>query len=259
LIQESLAGGPTSDFIVTSAAPMQKFISQKFVTETDWRGLGIEASGATTPNSYMVSVITAVHVAIYNSNRVSEAEAPRTWEDLVDPKWKGRVGAWSRTLAYVQLMSAWGEAKTRDYVKRLAALNPRLLAGTFPLAQAVAAGEVDIGLGSFDATKRIQEKGAPVRMVPLDPTLLSPLYGGIMKFGKHPNAGKLFLAWLNTAKGAVTFESVTKRGNYRVPETETARFVKGKPVTFYTAQDEIAQADKFNDLEKEFSRMLQRG
>jgi iron(III) transport system substrate-binding protein len=259
LIQESLAGGPTADVLFSSAAPLQRFVSQKLMTEVDWKELGIEPSAATTPNSYMVSITTAVHVAIYNSNRVSEAEAPRTWEDLVDPKWKGRVGAWSRTIVYVQMISAWGEAKARDYVKRLATLNPRLLAGTFPLAQAVAAGEVDIGLGTYDGTRRIQEMGAPVKMVPLEPTLLSPLYGGVLKFGKNPNAAKLFLAWLNTANGAVIFEKATRRGNYRVPETETAKFVKGKTVTFFTAQDEIAQARKFNNLEKEFSLLLQRG
>jgi iron(III) transport system substrate-binding protein len=259
LIQESLAGGPTSDVIFTGAPAMQKFVDQKFTMEVDWKGLGIEPSPATTPSSHMVSLVTPINMPIYNSNRVTGGDVPRTWEDMVDPKWKGRVGVWSRPLVYVQLSPVWGEAKARDYVKRLAALNPRLMPGTFPLAQAVAAGEVDIGVGSYDATIRIQEKGAPVKMVPLDPTVVSNVYGGVMKYGKHPNAAKLFLAWLNTGKGALTFEKMTKRGNYRVPETDSAKFLKGKPVTFVSAQDEIAHAAKFNDLEKEFSRILQRG
>lgn len=67
---------------------------------------------------------------------------------MVADRWKGRIGAWSRAAAYIDLASAWGEDEVRDHVKKLATLEPRLYAGTFPLAQAIAAGEVDIGLGT---------------------------------------------------------------------------------------------------------------
>lgn len=259
VLQESLAGGPTSDLFLTSASSQQEFIDQKFTIPVDWTALGVAATSGESPDPYMVSITTAVHVATYNSNRVKGADVPKTWDDMVDPKWKGRIGAWSRAVQYVHLSSAWGADKTTAYVKRLAALHPRLVAGTFPLAQSIASGEIDIGLGTYDGTKRMQEKGAPVEMVGLDPVPLSLLYGTVMKYGKNPNTAKLVLAWLNTPSGAVTFEKITRRGNFRVPATETAKFLKGKQVTYFKPLDEIAQAKRLNALEKELSLMLQRG
>ena len=259
VFQESLAGGPTSDFFLTSAASQRKFVDEKFSIPVDWTALGVAAASGESFDPYMVSITTAVHVGVYNSNRVKGADVPKTWDDMVDPKWKGRIGAWSRTVQYVPLSSAWGEDKTRAHVKRLAALLPRLVAGTLPLAQAIGSGEIDIGLGTYDATKRVQEKGAPVQMVALDPVPMSQLYGSVMKYGKNPNTAKLVLAWLNTASGAMTFEKFTRRGNFRVPETETAKFLKGKPLAYFKLQDEIAQAKRLRAFDKELSRMLQRG
>ena len=59
------------------------------------------------------------------------------------------------------------------------------------------------------------------------PTPLSLTYGAIVKFGKNPNVAKLFLSWLNTAEGALTFEKITERGNYLVACTKSAELVKG--------------------------------
>ena len=68
------------------------------------------------------------------------------------------------------LSTAWGADKVRDYVRKLAALEPRLYQGTYPLAQAVGAGEVDVGVvGSYDASMRILQKGAPLKMVSVGP------------------------------------------------------------------------------------------
>ncbi len=259
VLQESLAGGPTTDIFMREPVSLQNLTDQKFAIPVDWRALGVPATSSEIPDSYMVSITTAVAVGAYNSNRVKGADVPKTWDDMVDPKWKGRIGAWSRPIQYVDLCSAWGEDKTRAHVKRLAALHPRLFLGTFPLAQAIGAGEIDIGISTYDGIKRMQRKGAPIQMVALDPVPMSLLYGIVMKHGKNPNTGKLFWAWLNTANGAVTFEKFTDRGNFSVPATETAKFLKGKNVTYFKALDQIAQDKRLNAFDKELSEILQSG
>jgi ABC-type Fe3+ transport system substrate-binding protein len=77
-----------------------------------------------------------------------------------------------------------------------------------------------------------------------------------MKYGKNPNTARLFLAWLGTPEGAITFEKMTKRGNFFVDGTATAKFFKGHKMSYRTAEESIAQATKLTALEAEFSRKL---
>jgi iron(III) transport system substrate-binding protein len=257
-IQECLAGGPTSDIMITSAAALQQLADRKFLHDVDWESIGIVKSAVATPNSQMTFIASPIQVAVYNTNRVSAADVPKTWEDLVDPKWKGRTGAWARPVAYISMLPAWGEQGTRDYVKKLVALEPRLYPGTYPLAQAIGAGEVDVGIGTVDGTTRILQKGAPVKFVALDPTPLSLTYGAVVKFGKNPNVAKLFLSWLNTTEGALVFERITERGNHLVAGTKSAVLVKGLKLSFISADEEVSRSAQLNAMELEFARALQR-
>lgn len=258
-VQESLAGGPTTDVFLSSSAGLQEFVNQKLLIEADWKGLGVALSDMRTPTAFFHHYTTAAYVGLYNSNRVSAADAPKTWDDFLLPKWKGRVGTWSRPPGFVVLSTAWGEDRVRDYVRKLAALQPRLYGGTFQVAQAVGAGEVDIGmLGSYDASMRILQKGAPLKMVTLDPTPLSPLYGAIARYGKNPNTAKLFVMWMGSTEGALAFEKVTFRGNHLVPETNTAKMIQGRNITLFKPGDEVARAAQLNKFENELATILQR-
>jgi iron(III) transport system substrate-binding protein len=156
------------------------------------------------------------------------------------------------------MLPAWGEQGSRDYVKKLIALEPRLYPGTYPLAQSVGAGEIDVGLGTYDGTVRIMQKGAPVKYVVLDPTPLSLTYGGIVKYGRNPNTAKLFLSWLNTTEGALIFEKITERGNHLVAGTKSAELIKGRKLSFIPADEEVSRASQLNAMEIEFARALQR-
>src|SRR4029077_12757698 len=93
-------------------------------------------------------------------------------------------------------------------------------------------------------------------MIGLDPTPFGMICGGILKYGRNPNTARLFLAWLASPEGAITFEKMTKRGNFFVAGTETSKLLKDRKLSFFTAEQSIAQAKKLNALEAEFSRKL---
>jgi iron(III) transport system substrate-binding protein len=257
-VQESLAGGPTTDVFLSSSAGLMQFVKQNFVREGDFVSLGVAPSEISTPNPYLIMYTTSIFVGVYNSKRVSEADAPKSWDDLINPKWKGRTGAWSRAVMYSVLSSAWGVDKTRDYVRKLAAQAPRLYGGTFQVAQAIGAGEVDVGIGSYDATTRVSLKGAPVKMFALDPNPISLLYGCVARYGRNPNTARLLLTWLASKEGALAFEKVTHRGNHLIPETNSAKVVQGRNLAYNKAGEEIARSAELNALENEFAKLLQR-
>ncbi|HTH97207.1 MAG TPA: ABC transporter substrate-binding protein, partial [Stellaceae bacterium] len=125
LLQESMAGGPTADFLLNDPSAMQKLVEKGFVVKDDWAALGVKTSTATTPSDYMALVTTPVYVVLYNKNQVKDADAPDTWDAVVDPKWTGKTGHWMRAAAFLPLLPAIGEDKTRDIVRRMAATKPR--------------------------------------------------------------------------------------------------------------------------------------
>jgi iron(III) transport system substrate-binding protein len=256
IVQESMAGGPTADVLLHGAAVTQSLYQRGFLLETDWAAMGVATSPALTPTAYMIMATAAPYAALCNTNLVKDADIPQSWNDMVDPKWKGRTGHWMRAAFFVDVIPAIGESASRNLVKGLADLQPRLFDGQFPLAEAVGSGEIALAITAYDAAVRMVEKSAPVKLLVIDPTPIPLIMGSVLKYGKNPNTARLFLAWLGRPEGAIMFEKFTKRGNYFVEGTEIAKVLKGRKVSYYTAAQSIAQAGKLNALETEFSRTL---
>jgi len=256
ITQESRAGGPTADVTLDGPASGMRHAASGFLLPVDWKALGIEGSKDRTPNEYLIAITTPLFGILYNTDKVKEADAPKTYEELLDAKWSGRVGTWSRAIGFVILAADWGEPKTVDYVTKFSALKPKLYRSTYAAAQSVGAGEVDIIFGIHHTAVPTIEKGAPVKWRFLEPVPVGPLYGVLLKHGRNPNAGKLLLAWLGTKEGALAYEKVAKRGNPFIPETETSKMLKGRKISSFDPKTEVEKAQWYNDLEARFGRML---
>jgi iron(III) transport system substrate-binding protein len=256
LSQESRAGGPTADVSINNAAAAQEHISQGFVNEIDWKALGVPVSADLTPDKYMIAATTSTYVLVYNASKLKEADVPKTYEELVDPKWKKRIGTWSRAITFVTFDAVWGQQKTTEYVRQFAKLEPQLFRSTYTIAQSVGAGEIDLGYTIYHTALPSLEKGAPIKFQFIEPVPLSMLYATSLKYGKNPNAAKLFLKWLGTTNGALAYEKVAQRGNYLIPETATAKMLAGKKLAFDTAQQEIEKAERYNKMETDFGKIL---
>ena len=105
---------------------------------------------ARSPDGLWAGVSGRARVLVYNPERVSEAELPRTLEELTDPKWRGRVG-WAPTngsfLTMVTGMRAfWGEERTRAWIEGMVANGVTVYPKNTPQVAAAAAGEIDVGL-----------------------------------------------------------------------------------------------------------------
>jgi iron(III) transport system substrate-binding protein len=147
-------------------------------------------------DGYFYGLRATVSVIAYNTKAVSAAEAPKTWKDLLDPKWKGKMvtahPGYSGVIAthVLALVNQYGW----DYFKQLAQNRLMLVQSAVDPSGVVASGEravaVDGGEYTFYQTKK---KGNPVELVyPKEgvPLVVSPT--AIMSFAPHPNAAKLF-------------------------------------------------------------------
>ncbi|MBF9233862.1 ABC transporter substrate-binding protein [Microvirga alba] len=165
------------------------------------------------PNGTWVAQSMLYLLPAYNSDMVAEKDAPKSFADLLDPKWKGKM-AW--TNAMVQggapgfigtVLGSMGEEKGMDYLRKLAAqkvinvpANQRVV-----LDQAVS-GEFPIALSVFINHIAISaQKGAPIKPILVDPVtgIIDTTF--LIKGAKHPNAGKLLIDFIVSKEGQEIF------------------------------------------------------
>lgn len=145
----------------------------------------------------------------YNTHLVPVAAAPKTYEDLLDPKWQGKM-AWpaltsiGAPLFVTNLRLAWGEDKAMAYLQRLAKQNIINFGAGTPrnLVDRVIAGEYSIALQIFAHHPLISAgKGAPVTSQLLPPVASAAATVVIPKDTRHPNAALLLMDFLLSRDG----------------------------------------------------------
>ncbi|MGH7847816.1 MAG: ABC transporter substrate-binding protein [Candidatus Binatia bacterium] len=131
----------------------------------------------------------------YNTKVVRAEDAPKTYSDLLDPKWKGRLvmedteGGWFGSLCLY-----WGEKKTVDYMRQLAKQNFTMRSGHTLITMLIAAGEYPGAVVSNGPRVELTKlRGAPLDWNPPDPTVVSITTIGAAARAPHPNSAKLYL------------------------------------------------------------------
>lgn len=144
-----------------------------------------------------------------NTDMVSAEDAPKTFEDLLDPKWQGKM-VWSTvpepTAApgFVgNVLMSMGEEKGMAYLKALSAQNiTNMTSSQRTVLDRVIVGDFPIGLSVFNHHVAIsQAEGAPVDWLKINPLASSASLVSLVKGGPHPNAGKLLVDFLISKEG----------------------------------------------------------
>lgn len=250
IIQETQGGGRTADVASNGPPILMQLAKRDMLVDVDWAALGVAKEMAPAP--YAVSIAASAYVLIYNNKAVPEAEAPKSFEALLEPRWKGRIGLWNRSESETSLAAVWGEEKTTDYIGKLKQQDPMLFPSSFPMVQSMASGELDVGWGAAHATLPTVRKGGPISLVFPDPLPVTTIYTFIPKGGRNPDGGKLFAAWLTTTEGALAYEAATGRGNLRVPETNYGKLAAGKTI----AEIPLSRYDDYARIYEAYNALL---
>jgi iron(III) transport system substrate-binding protein len=139
----------------------------------------------------------------FNTKLVDRADAPKTYEDLLNPKWKGKKISVDDE-AYgllIGLMDAWGKEKAMDYFRKLAAQQPVVMRGNTNRVQLAVAGEYSLIIAYAPTIQRETSKGGPIDWVPLEPVPVQVNPVMIAAHAPHPNAAKLFMDFVLSAEG----------------------------------------------------------
>ena len=152
----------------------------------------------------------------YNTRMVDKKDVPKTYEELLQPKWKGRkiaLGTDNGALILSGLSVAWGKEKAIRYFQQLATQQPAMQAGS-PSSRIglLAAGEFPLTLAAGNTLQTFVSKKAPVDWVPLEPVIVQVNAIMLASQARHPNAAKLFIDFVLSRKGQEMI-----RGFHRVP------------------------------------------
>jgi iron(III) transport system substrate-binding protein len=140
-------------------------------------------------------------ILIVNTQLVTEADRPKGIKDLLDPKWKGKIGIakplFGTTATHAAcLFAAWGDEKAKAFFQGLKANEVQVLSGNKQVATAAGSGQIAFGLTDTDDAMGEIEAGSPVVIVYPDRkpdelgTLFIPNTLAIIKGAPHPDAAR---------------------------------------------------------------------
>jgi iron(III) transport system substrate-binding protein len=151
---------------------------------------------------------------IYNTKLVRSDEVPKSYEELTDAKWRGRISVDQEDDdIFATLMNHWGKEKGMSFFKRLAQNKPTVRKGHNLQTNLVAAGETHLAPWIFAFRPlTMKQKGAPIDIALLDPVLSDPKYVMVAKNSQHPYASMLFTDWLLSDGQAIVVEKLGRTG-----------------------------------------------
>ena len=197
---------PTGLDLFWTSSP-RALIEGDAIVKFDWAGeFGLPKSlmqgeyGIKTHDSYLTLVTI-------NTNLVKGADEPKSYDDLLDPKWQGRIAMPRSPSPWAYFTYAFGEEKAQKYLETLLRKQQVKTLPRYPdVRSRIIGGEFAIGLGT-DAWAEIA-KGAPVKHPDIDTVILAARGAYIVKDAKAPNIARLWGYWVVSPAGQKTIHDV---------------------------------------------------
>ncbi len=152
-----------------------------------------------------------------------------SWDALLDPKWKGRLGVGDDASVWADLSSSWGDEQTTKFVHGLAALQPARGAAS-DLERQLEAGSLDVlAAAGPDVLRQARERAAAVAAADVQPLLLQSWVASPVAGGSHPSAGLLFAGFLITQEGQQLWQEYAGQSSIYSAGTPNQQLVQARP------------------------------
>lgn len=205
-LSERAAGELKADVISVSGASVITQLEEEGLLKPHkvpaWDALNEQFKAA--DGAYYWRILGPV-ITAYNAQEVEEGAAPKRWVDLLDPRWRGRLGLPDPSVNGTSLVSIilLREKLGPEFVERLAAQDPKLADGSATIADSIARGELALGTNPISVAASIKEEGAPIELVfPEEGVPISPFYIGQVADSPNPSAAEVYLNWSMSTAGA---------------------------------------------------------
>jgi iron(III) transport system substrate-binding protein len=204
-LEEIRAGQYLADVIATTSEQMaimkREGVFQEYIS-ADARHYPDEVKAKGKNGFYYIGHYETYNSLGFNTSQIPPAEAPKTMNDLLNPKWKGKMSIVSTTTG-TRWIGNTLNVMGREFLEKMADQEVKVqnMSGA-ALAGLVVSGEVPLSPTIFDANiHTAKQKGAPVEWRPLEPVVTTVGYSGLTLKPLHPYAALLFLDYLHSKEG----------------------------------------------------------
>lgn len=204
-LTEASGGRHQVDAIHFGSPQLEALYREKLLQPVKSPVLGELIAGSVPAHRQWAATILQVYVQAYNTNLVKKDELPKTWQDLLDPKWKGKFGIESEAWPwYATLVQNLGEDKGGKLFRDVVAANGMTAHGSVSLLNnLVAAGDIPMALTVYQHMPQAgKAKGMPIDWFTLKPVIARANGIGIARNAPRPNAALLFYDYMLSANGA---------------------------------------------------------
>ncbi len=212
ILTEASAGRHQFDAIHFGSPQLEALHREKILRPVKSPVLGELIAGSVPAHREWAATILQVYVQAYNTKLIKKEDLPKTYQDLLDPKWKGKLGIESESWPwFATLAMNLGEDKGVKLFRDVVATNGISAHGSVSLLNnLVAAGDVAMALTVYQhMPQRGKAKGMPIDWFTLKPVIARSNGVAISRNAPRPNAALLFYDYMLSATGAQkAFESL---------------------------------------------------
>jgi len=256
LIAEARANRHSVDVWQNSLGGMIEVQKRGLFDKVDWQPYGV------TPGNVLfdgegIAVHNFVYSTLYAKDFVKDADLPKSWDDLLDPKWRGKMVA--QDFLFPRLMGflavKWGAERTEKWGRALIN-DQKLLITNAPRESFLKTGERILSIGdSISQSYQYTENGVPTgytifEIVPAVQFMISP-----MKNAPHPNAGRLLAVWLASDEGMEAREKNTYGFSIR-PGSKSHVAAEIEKAKATVVLEDVASMAQRADFYKKFSGIV---
>ncbi len=164
------------------------------------------------PEGFWTSSSIITRVLGYNTKLVAPADVPKRYEDLLDPKWKGKLGMPTDEIGwFAGLLTSMGREKGLAFMKKLVQQDVQFRTGKTLLTQLLAAGEFSIAVvTNGDIVELLRRNGATIEWVGLEPVVSVLMPVMVANHAPHPHGAMLFVDFVLSREGQEIIRSVNR-------------------------------------------------
>lgn len=202
---------------------------------------------------YWTSVYHNASIIAYNTNLLKPADLPKSYDDLLDPKWKGKMLMDNReTEWYASMLQVLGREKGQQLMRGLAKQNLSFRPGRTLITQVLASGEAPLAVNNYDhLVQSAKKRGAPVESIPANPVISRVTPIALGRYAPHPNVGKLFIDFSLSEEGQKILRSFGRSSARKGIEPDD---LQKKGVKLYVS--DISLAKDYSRYDKEFREIF---
>lgn len=213
IIAETRAGRHAVDVYWSSITGVAPIVQRDLPAPVDWSIFGLSKDD-TAFDGRMGFTNNIVYTVAYDTRKMSEADMPKTWDELLDPRFKDKMtGSLFLMPRLVSALSIkWGQDKALDFARKLAS-DTGILLTRAPRESILQSGERVMAAGEVDTLPKLWAAGGmPIKYVIPAPVVLGQFGATVLAKAPHPHAGRLLAGWLTSKEG----KAAREKGNFEV-------------------------------------------